>query len=149
MVEAGGQMRHFHHGGEVCTEIEDVGRGQQCHQRKYHGLWVVLAQAGAYATAGGPAEAGAGELYGHHEWGGQDDCPEQPTAELRPGLGVGDDAAGVVVCGARHQPRPQCIPPTAAQRFIQSFLQRFIHPSWRRARLGAPGWLHAPLRARR
>ncbi len=54
-----------------------------------------------------PADMGADQLDRRHQREGQDHRPQQPIAELRPGLRIGRDAARIVVRGAGDDPGPE------------------------------------------
>ena len=72
-----------------------------------HRARVVAAQVRGQAPAGGAADAGADRLDHDHERKGDEQRPAELEAEACAGLGVGGDAARVVVGGAGDEPGPE------------------------------------------
>ena len=83
--------------GEFGDHIAEVGQNQTDHEEKGDAEAKLFADQIAEALAGDGSHAGSHLL--HHDEGQShgDHDPEQSVAELGPGLGVGPDAAGVVV----------------------------------------------------
>ena len=68
---------------------------------------IVPAQVAGDAVAGRPADPGADLLDRRHQRIGEQQRPADAEAELRAGLAIGGDAAGIVVGGAGDEAGPQ------------------------------------------
>ena len=128
-IEAGDEFPDFPHGSDVGGNVERIGDQQQQynalkHDRRKRGLDV-----GGESLPGNPADVRAHGLNRGHQREGQRHRPQHVEAELRARLGVGGDAAGVVVGHAGDEPRSD-----PRQRvFLQAApknLQRVHAPRW-------------------
>ena len=95
----------FAHGGDVGGDVEGIGDQQQQHDALKHDRRKRGLDVGGQPLAGDPADARAHGLDRRHQREGQRHRPQHVEAELRAGLGIGGDAAGVVVGDAGDQPR--------------------------------------------
>jgi hypothetical protein len=78
---------------------------QQRDERQQHAAREGLAQVSGEPLAGDAADARADQLRRDHERVREQHRPQEAGAELRADLGVGSDAARVVVGGSREQAR--------------------------------------------
>ena len=83
--------------GELGCDVAEVGEDEQDHGEEGDAEAELFADEVAEAFAGDGAHAGAHLLHDDEGDGDGDHGPEEGVAELRAGLGVGEDAAGVVV----------------------------------------------------
>ena len=93
------------HRAEVCAKIDRVGDHQEADQEIKHGGRIIAAHVLGEAISGDPSHPGADHLDRAHQRIGQQKRPTQRIAKLRPGLGIGGDAAWVVVRGSSDQAR--------------------------------------------
>ena len=82
---------------ELRNHVGVVDHHQQHHEHKREAQAELLADEVAQALAGDHAHAGAHLLHHDQRDGDGKHGPQQGVAELRARLGVGEDAAGVVV----------------------------------------------------
>ncbi len=101
------QLGRGPHGAQVGAEVDGVGHHQEEDQDIEHGSRVVLADDARDAVAGHPADARADLLDRAHQRPAKHQHPAQAKAELCARLGIGGDAARIVVGGARDQARAQ------------------------------------------
>ncbi len=83
--------------GELGDDVAEVDDDEQDHDDEGHAEAELFADEVAEALAGDDAHAGAHLLHDDEREGDGDHRPEERVAELGAGLGVGEDAAGVVV----------------------------------------------------
>ena len=105
-IEAGDELRDFPHGGDVGGDVEGIGDQQQQHDAVEHDRRERGLDVGGKSLAGDPADARAHGLDRGHQREGQRHRPQHVEAELRARLGVGGDAAWIVVGHAGDKPRP-------------------------------------------
>ena len=103
------KTEQFQAGGDADKfrdHVAEVGDQNSQHHQKGDAEAEFFADQVAQALAGDRAHAGAHLL--HHDQGqrDRDHGPQQEKSVLRPGLGVGQDAAGIVVDVGRDDPRP-------------------------------------------
>ena len=106
-VAAQHQLGGSPHGGEVGAEIDGVGDEQQQHQQRHDTARKDLHHVAGKTAAGDAADAGADRLHRHHQWPGQHHGPQQAETFAGARLGIGGDAAGIVVGRAGDDARPQ------------------------------------------
>ena len=106
-IDAGDQLRHLAHRGDVGGDVERIGDQQQQHDALQHDRRERRLDVGGQPLAGDAADARADRLDRRHQRIGQRHRPQHVEAELRAGLGIGGDAAGIVVGDAGDQARPQ------------------------------------------
>src|SRR5207245_6248531 len=117
-------------GAQVGADVDGV-RDQQAEDGEAdEPPWELAPEAGPQPLSSFEGDPGAQLLDGGHQGKGEERGPEQPQAELAADLGVGPDAAGVVVTGAGDEARPQR-PEQAAQpaRSIPS-AGRLVGKAW-------------------
>jgi hypothetical protein len=93
-------MEQVHRAGdanELGNHVGVVDHHEQYHQHKGEAQAELLADQVAQALAGDHAHAGAHLLHHDQRDGDGNDGPQQGVPVLRAGLGVGEDAAGVVI----------------------------------------------------
>jgi hypothetical protein len=93
-------MKQVHRAGnadELRDHVGVVDHHQQHHQHKGEPQAELLADQVAQALAGDHAHAGAHLLHHDQRNGDGKDGPQQRIAVLRASLGVGEDAAGIVI----------------------------------------------------
>ncbi len=105
-IEAGDELRDFSHGGDVGGDVEGVGDQQQQHDALKHDRRERGLDVGGKSFPGDPADARAHGLDRGHQREGQRHRPQHVEAELSARLGVGGDAARIVVGHAGDEPRP-------------------------------------------
>lgn len=108
MAEAAQQeLQCFRHGAEVGAEVDGVGDRQQSHRGEEQRARVEVAQVRGDALIRSAPDAGTDLLdHGEHRKG-EEHGPGKTETELRTGLAVGGNAAGIVVGGSGDQPRPE------------------------------------------
>jgi hypothetical protein len=104
-VNAAYQLRRLAHGGDVGGDIECVRDEQQRHDTVEHRGRECFLDIGGEALAGHAAELRAHRLHGCHQREGERHGPQHVQPELRSGLRIGGDAAGVVSSGSFGVPR--------------------------------------------
>ena len=164
------QMHRLRHRGDIRGQVERVGRQQQSDHGPQHYWRKIALDVGGQAAPRNAADARADELDRDHQRQRQRHGPQHRVAELRAGLGIGGDAAGIVVrragdqAGAqrggpmgaglrrRARARPSRIlqplvgPPAIANLFrIQAFGARLgqLPVALRKQALAGPGRSHA------
>ena len=95
------------HGGQIGADVDRIGYQQQADDDMHQPARQHMRHIGGQPFAGDPADPGADRLDRGHEGIGQDRHPDQAEAELGPDLGVGGDAAGIVVRRPGDQARTQ------------------------------------------
>ena len=105
-IDAGDEFRDLAHGGDVGGDVERVGDQQQQHDALEHDRRERGLDVGGESLAGDPADARAHGLDRRHQREGQRHRPQHVEAELRARLGIGGDAAGIVVGHAGDESRP-------------------------------------------
>ena len=116
---------------ELRDHVGVVDHHQQDHQDEGEAQAELLADQVAEALAGDHAHAGAHLLHHDQRNGDGNDGPQQRVAVLRAGLGVGEDAAGVVIdiggneSGAEDGQKQQ-YPDSPTLQHARGFLRR-IH----------------------
>ncbi len=93
--------------GELGDDVAVVDDDEQDHHHEGDAQAELFADEVAEAFAGDDAHARAHLLHDDEREGDGDHRPEQGVAELRAGLGVGEDAAGVVVDVGGDEARPE------------------------------------------
>jgi hypothetical protein len=101
------QPQRVAHRCDVGGDVERIGNEQKPHQGVQQRGRHRLAEIGRQSPPGDGADAGADHLNGDHERRGQEHRPAQRVAELGAALGIGGDAAGIVIGGAGNQARPE------------------------------------------
>ena len=91
------------HGADIGAEIEDIGHQHQPDQRIEQWPRIIPAQIAGNAQSGDAADARADLLDPCHQGIGEQQRPGEPIAELRAGLGIRGNPAGIVVGGAGDQ----------------------------------------------
>ena len=109
------QLQRRGHRAEIGAEIDRVRDQQQPDDRVEQPARVMRADVAGNALAGDPAHARADLLDRRHQREAEQHHPAHRVAELRAGLGVGGDAARIVVGGAGDQPRAE----PAEQPFVR------------------------------
>ena len=107
LAPAQDQPRRRAHGGEIGTDVDRIGHQQQADDDMDQPARQNVRHIGGQTFAGNPADPGADRLDRRHQGIGQDRHPDQAEAELGPDLGVGGDAARIVVRRPGDQARPQ------------------------------------------
>ena len=130
------QPQRIAHRRDVGGDVERIGNEQKPHQSVQQRGRHRLAEIRRQSPPGDGADAGADHLNGDHERCGQEHRPAQRVAELGAGLGIGRDAAWIVVGGAGDQPRPE----HRKQRFCRPAFLPFLH----HYALGSPQRPHRP-----
>ena len=106
-IEPADELSDFPHDRDVGGNIERVGNQQQQDDALEHDRRERRLDIGGKPFAGDPADLRAHGLDRRHQRIGQGHRPEHIEAELRPRLGIGSDAARVVVSHAGDQSRTQ------------------------------------------
>src|SRR5579859_3163004 len=101
------KLRGGSHRGNVCAKIENIGYAQEKYQPISKGLGVVLAEIFGYANSGNSSKPPANFLYGGHEGKREQHSPEHSETKLGTDLGIGGDAAWIVIGRSGDQARPQ------------------------------------------
>ena len=97
------QMHRLRHRGDIRGQVERVGRQQQSDHGPQHYWRKIALDVGGQAAPRNAADARADELDRDHQRQRQRHGPQHRVAELRAGLGIGGDAAGIVVRRAGDQ----------------------------------------------
>ena len=111
------------HRGEVGADIDGIGDKQQEHDHADQRARQHARHVRREPFAGDPADPRADGLDRRHQRIGQRDGPHQVEAELRPHLGMGRDAARIVVRRAGDEARPEAAEP----RCRRTDPSRFAH----------------------
>ena len=98
------------HGAEIGADIDRVGDDEEPDQQIQQGRWVVAAHVSSKTPPRHPADLRADHLNRAHQRIGQKQRPTEAVAELRAGLGIGRDAARVIVRSAGDQAGPKHVP---------------------------------------
>ena len=91
------QLEAARHAGELRDDVAEIGDDERQHQPERDAEAELLADEIAQPLAGDRAHPRRHLLDDDERDGDRDHRPEQRVAELRSGLRVGEDAAGVVV----------------------------------------------------
>jgi hypothetical protein len=105
-VDVGDQLADLAHGGDIGADIEGVGDQQQDHHQAQHDRWEGAFDVFGQTLTRDPTDPSAQRLDGRHQRIGERYRPEHVEPELSAGLGVGGDAARVVVSHAGDQTGP-------------------------------------------
>ena len=95
------------HRPQVGADVERVGGEQSENGDADQPAREFATQARSQPDAGLKRDPRAQLLHRAHQRKGEERQPEQPVPKLAPDLGVGADAAGIVVAGAGDQPRAE------------------------------------------
>ena len=99
------QLQRRGHCAEIGAEIDRIRNQQQSDDRVEQPARIMRANVAGNPLPGGAAHARADLLDRRHQREAEQHHPAHCVAELSPGLGVGGDAARIVVGGAGDQPR--------------------------------------------
>ncbi len=105
------QLQGIAHGRDVGSDIDRVRHQQKADDPVKQPARVVAIDIGSEPMPADAADSRADDLDRHHQGIREDHRPQHAVAELRPGLGIGGDPAGIVIGGAGDQARPQVIEP--------------------------------------
>ena len=105
-IDAGDEFADFSHRRDVGGDVERVGDQQQQHDALQDDRRERRLDVGGEAFSGDPADPRANRLDRRHQRKGQRHGPEHVEAVLRARLGIGGDAARIVVGDAGDQARP-------------------------------------------
>ncbi len=94
------QLQRRRHGAEIRAQVDGVGDDQERNQGEHHDARIVPLQVAGDTAARHPSDPRADFLDGAHQRPAKEEGPAEVEAELRAGLGIGGDAAGIVVRGA-------------------------------------------------
>ena len=101
------QIRRRRHRAKIGAHVDGVGDAQERHRDIEHGASVVATNDAGEPVVGDNAHTSAHLLHGNGQRQQHRRHPQQRAAKGRAGLRVGADARGVIVSGARDQPRSQ------------------------------------------
>ena len=118
------QCQHVPHRAQIGADVDDVGEQQQAHDDPQQPGRIVRADIAGDPHSGHTADAGADLLDRGHQREGEQHHPAHAKAELCPSLGVGGDAAGIVVRRAGDQPRAEGSEPPLLRRSDRRAMQR-------------------------
>jgi hypothetical protein len=105
------QAHRLPHGGNVCSDVHGVCDQQHAYDsvqdRSRENGFDVRRQAPSRDTA----DPRADHLDPHHQRISEDHCPEHVEAELRAGLGIGRDTAGIIIGRPGDEARAELLHP--------------------------------------
>ena len=117
------QLQRRRHRAEVGADVDRVGDDQQTDQRIEQRRRIVAAHVAGEPAAGHAADLRADLLDRAHQRIGEQQRPAEAVAELRAGLGIGGDAAGIVVGGAGDQAGAEHVDELGPFRLLNVFSQ--------------------------
>ena len=120
------QSKRRRHRAEIRADIDHIGDDQQAHQRIKKPRSSNGAACWRRGPAGHPADIGADHLDRAHQRIGEKQRPDQAVAELRAGLRIGGDAAGVVVGSAGDEARTEDVGKPRPVRLLNLIGSRMI-----------------------
>ena len=128
------QAKRCGHGSEIGSEVDRVGDDEQPDKGIEQPRRIMPTDISGEASTRHPAHLSADQLDRAHQRIGEQQRPAHAVAELRAGLGIGGDAAGVVVRSAGDQAGSQDVPPARPLRLSDRLtrrIDRHIHSSLR------------------
>jgi hypothetical protein len=115
------------HRAEIGSEIDRVGRRKQTDDGVKHPRWKEATDVSSQASSRDSADLSADQLDRAHQRIGEQQRPSQAVTELRAGLGIGGNAAGIVVRCARDQSWAQDVAQRWPFPLIDGVVRRRIH----------------------